>query len=67
MYPSSQAGYTRAILSLSLGLQSLAKWEETIYAGRPGHNGCRVSALILNMDAQNLSRGSGTIDKGISP
>jgi len=34
MYPSPQAGYTRAILSLSLNLQRLAKWEETIYAGR---------------------------------
>jgi hypothetical protein len=30
-------GLTRAILSLSHASESLASWEETIYAGRLGH------------------------------
>ncbi len=38
-YLSLQAGYTKAILSLSFGLLSLAKWVETIY---------EVAALLRN-------------------
>ena len=53
---------------LSVAVESLRQsWRSGSYgaetdAGRPGHNGCRVSELILNMDVQNLSRGTGTIE-----
>ncbi len=41
-------------------------WRSGTYAGRPGHNGCRVGESILaTWMSQNLSRGSDTLVENV--